>query len=206
MDLRFRERVPLDDSTSPATSLVLFLSYLVEKNQKAINYYEQVINIHTNNSRLNNVSGAGVMLAETYVYEKDFSNAVSYLSELQEKIKSFDGETDLQKNGNLTYIEWEKFLYFGHSQKKEETLKSINKIKGFRDRRLEMILPTAIDERDKERINLNNSAENISLDIWYNILFGNYDAARALLDEFSVLSAKQLSYNPNSMDDFFKFS
>jgi len=176
------------------------------KYEEGRKYYEQVINIHTNNSRLNNVSGAGVMLAETYVYEKDFSNAVSYLSELQEKIKSFDGETDLQKNGNLTYIEWEKFLYFGHSQKKEETLKSINKIKGFRDRRLEMILPTAIDERDKERINLNNSAENISLDIWYNILFGNYLEARNLLEDFSVIAARRLEFNPNALDEYHNYS
>lgn len=168
-------------------------------------YYEQVIDIHSKNSRINNVSGAGVMLAETFVYEKDFSNAVSYLTELQKKIQRFEG-TELEKIGNLTYIEWEKFLYFGHSQKEEETLKSIQKIKDLRNSRLEIILPSAIDDRDKERIELNTLSENTSLDVWYNILFGNYEEARNLLSDFSVISARLLEYNPNSLDQYHNYS
>ncbi len=194
-------------SSSYANSLLVagHVYTFQENYEEGRKYYDQVIDIHSNNSRINNVAGAGVMLAETFVYEKDFSNAVSYLTRLQEKIKSFD-ETELQINGNLTYIEWEKFLYFGHSQKEEETLSSIIKIKDLRDSRLKMILPSAINEKDKERIELNTQAENISLDIWYNILFGNYLEARNLLEDFSVISARRLEYNPNALDEYHNYS
>jgi len=145
-------------------------------------------------------------IAQGYLYQKDFASAISVLSEMQQTVESFE-ETELQKINRKSFLEFFKFIAFGHSQKPEETLASISKIKELNEKATQIRLSSSdLNQQQKERIILNRDTGNLSFDVWYNILFGNYDEARALLDEFSILSAKQLSYNPNSMDDFFKFS
>jgi tetratricopeptide (TPR) repeat protein len=144
-------------------------------------------------------------LSHTYFYERDFAGAVNILNEMQAEIQSFD-EDDLTKNWRSDYVEFRKFLAFSHSQKKEETLASISAINDLRVIRSESLIKNAIDDKEKERINLNRMLGETGSDIWYNILFGNYEKARGLLEEFSVMSAKQLSYSPNALDDYFKFS
>ena len=44
------------------------------------------------------------------------------------------------------------------------------------------------------------------MDIWYNILFGNYDNARAQINEYKSMAEKELKFNPNSLNNFYKFS
>lgn len=145
-------------------------------------------------------------IAQGYLYQKDFASAINVLSETQKMVDDFD-ETELQKINRTNFLEFFKFVVFGHSQKPDETLASISKIKELNEQATQITLSSSdLNQQQKERIILNRDTGNLSFDVWYNILFGNYDEARALLDEFSILSAKQLSYNPNSMDDFFKFS
>ena len=158
------------------------------------------------NKDYNWVVGFTNYIAQGYLYQKDFASAINILSETQLMIPSFE-ETELQKINRVNFLEFFKFLAFGHSQKTKETLASISRIKELNEKATQIRLSsTDLNQQQKERIILNRDTGNLSFDVWYNILFGNYDEARSLLDEFSVLSAKQLSFDPNSMDDFFKFS
>ena len=145
-------------------------------------------------------------IAQGYLYQKNFASAINVLSEMQETVSGFE-ETELQKINRTSFLEFFKFIAFGHSQKTEETLASISRIKELNGKATQIRLNASnLNDQQKQRIILNRDTGNLSFDVWYNILFGNYDEARSLLDEFSVLSAKQLSFDPNSMDDFFKFS
>jgi hypothetical protein len=63
-----------------------------------------------------------------------------------------------------------------------------------------------MNEDQKNRLLTNQKKQGISMQIWYNILFGNYEDARSLINEFKIISESQLSYNPNSMNEFHKYS
>jgi tetratricopeptide (TPR) repeat protein len=67
-------------------------------------------------------------IAQGYLYQKDFASAISVLSEMQQTVENFE-ETELQKINRKSFLEFFKFIAFGHSQKPEETLASISKIK-----------------------------------------------------------------------------
>ena len=132
------------------------------------------------------------------MYEKDFANAIFTLSKLQEEINNYDEEEIRKINWTLEAV-FNQFLAFGHSQKQDETIETLNKIKDLRSRRLEIQLENAIDEKQKERFISNTNQQNLGGDIWYNILFGNYEIARDLMQEFKRISEKQLSNNPRDV-------
>ena len=158
------------------------------------------------NKDYNWVVGFTNYIAQGFLYQKDFASAISVLSKTQSMIPDFE-ETELQKVNRENFLEFFKFLAFGHSQKSDETQKSITKIKELNDKAAQIRLASSgLNQQQKDRIILLRNTNSLSFDVWNSILFGNYEEARLLLDEFSVLSAKQLSYDPNSMDDYFKFS
>ena len=168
---------------------------------KARDAYDQGIAVSNNGWKV----GMGNLKSHTYMYQKDFSSAIRLLSELQEDIKEMD-EEDSWINQRLSSVEFNKFLAFGHSQKEEETLLSVQKMKELAEANLKINLGNALNDAQKERINLGFNKSSLSDVIWYNILFGKYEEARELLIEFEKISKKQLAYNPNAMNGFHKFS
>ena len=167
-------------------------------------YYEQSISWLKNNNVIN-ANGIGQFYAHTYIYQKDFAKAVYYISDLQSNLDNFDVDEVIKTNYNIG-LEFTKFLAFGHSQKQEETLASIEKMKSLREFRLKKLIENAFDENQKNRLNLGFEKQTIGNKIWYNILFGKYEEAGELLVNFKTISDSQLSYNPNALNDYYKFS
>jgi hypothetical protein len=167
-------------------------------------YYEQSISWLQNNNVIN-ANGIGQFYAHTYIYQKDFAKAIYYISELQSNLDDFDVDEIVKTNYNIG-LEFTKFLAFGHSQKQEETLASIEKMKSLREFRLKRLLEDAFDENQKNRLNLSFEKQTLGNKIWYNILFGKYEEAGDLLLNFKIVSDSQLSYNPNALNDYYKFS
>lgn len=167
-------------------------------------YYEQSISWLKNNNIIN-ANGIGQFYAHTYIYQKDFAKAVYYISDLQSNLDNFDVDEIVKTNFNIG-LEFTKFLAFGHSQKQEETLLSIEKMKSLGEFRLNILLENAFDENQKNRLNLSFEKQTLANSIWYNILFGNYEEAGELLVNFKAISNSQLSYNPNALNNYHKFS
>ncbi len=115
-------------------------------------------------------------------------------------------EEEVTKNNYKFFAEFNKFLAFGHSQKQDETLESLNKMSEFRSANTRIRLENAFNDEQRDRIKTGTEKNKVEMQLWYNILFGNYEDARALLLDFKIISEKQLSYNPNSMNDFYKLS
>ena len=113
---------------------------------------------------------------------------------------------DIIKTNYNIGLESTKFLAFGHSQKQEETLASVEKMKSLRKSRLEYQLENAYDENQKDRFSLGFEKVSMGDQIWYNILFGNYEDAGELLKDFKTISDSQLSYDPNALNNYYKFS
>jgi hypothetical protein len=171
---------------------------------EAREYYGKTISMLESKNIIN---AAGILdfYAHTYIYQKDFAKAIYVLSEFQDKLKNFDADDIVKLNFNI-FLEGTKFLAFGHSQKQEETLSSINRMKELRADRLAIQLENAYDENQKERFTLGYKKVSIGDEIWYNILFGNYDDAGRLLVDFKTISDSQLSYNPSALNNYYKFS
>ena len=168
---------------------------------KAREYYDKGIAISNNYWKVSMTE----LKAQTYMYQKDFANAIYLLSEVQSEIDKMDEEESTKNNWKYG-AEFNKFLAFGHSQKEEETLASLKKMEELYSMNTNIGIENAMNDNQKERMLTNNKKESISMKIWYNILFGKYEEARALLTEFKTISQNQLSYNPNSMNQFYKYS
>lgn len=167
---------------------------------EARKYYDQAISISNNYWKFSITE----LKSHTYIYQKDFSNAVMTLSEMQEEVKSFD-EEELTKINFTLGLEFTKFLAFGHSQKMDETLMSLSKSEELREQRKKILLENAVDENERDRISLNTKIQNIEGQIWFNILFGNYEDANNFMISYKQLKDKQLEYNANALKNFYKF-
>ena len=99
------------------------------------------------------------------MYQKDFSSAIRLLSELQEDIKEMD-EEDSWINQRLSSVEFNKFFAFGHSQKEEETLLSVQKMKELAEANLKINLANALNDAQKKELNL------VLTNLVYLMLFG----------------------------------
>ena len=174
--------------------------------QQARKFYDQAIEVSKKLDDHFWIVSLSELKAHTYIYQKDFAGAIRVLSECEVQIENFTDIEELEKLFYLTFIEESKFRAFGHSQKQEETFASINKMKKLRAGQKSILLNNAGDDIQKSRIELNTSANEVSMDIWYNILFANYDSARELLNEFQVLSETRLGFNTNAMNNFYRLS
>ena len=168
--------------------------------REARKYYDQAISISNNYWKYSITE----LKSHTYIYQKDFSNAVMTLSEMQNEVKSFD-EEELTKINFTLGLEFTKFLAFGHSQKMDETLVSLDKSKKLREKRKIILLENAVDESERNRITLNTKIQNVEGQIWFNILFGNYEDANNLMISYKKLKDNQLEYNANALKNFYSF-
>ena len=75
----------------------------------------------------------------------------------------------------------------------EETVKSLNKMSELRKVNKEILIDRALSEEEKSRIELFVDSNKIEMDIWYNILFGNYGKAGSLLADFEKMSQKSIT-------------
>jgi len=192
------------DKSDPYANSLLMVGHVYtfqEKYDQARNYYDDAIKISNEYWKVS----ISELKSHTYMYQKDFAGAVYLLSQIQDDIKSFDIDT-VQKINYTIWMESAKFRAFGHSQKQEETIGSMGKIKELRASREKILLSNAFDDNEKERIITNALNSNMEMDIWYNILFGNYDNARAQINEYKSMAEKELKFNPNSLNNFYKFS
>lgn len=167
---------------------------------EARKYYDQAIEISNSWWKV----AISELKAHTYIYQKDFSKAIFLLSDVQEKIKEFD-EEEIFKINTTSFLERTKFLAFGHSQKEEETLLSMEKNRKLGEQRLSIQLANAVDENQKSRFILDNKTGNLAQQIWFNILFGNYEKSNELMGEFKSLVEQQSAYNSNAYDEYHKF-
>ena len=192
------------DKSDPYANSLLMVGHVYtfqEKYDEARTYYEDAIKISNEFWKVS----IGELKSHTYMYQKDFAGAVFVLSEIQDQIKTFDIDT-IQKTNYTIWMETAKFRAFGHSQKQDETIASVKKIKDLRSSSSEILLANAFDDTEKQRILSNLSNSNMELDIWYNILFGNYDTARAQINDYNSMAQKELEFDPNAMNNFYKFS
>ena len=191
------------ESNSYANSLLMVghVNTFTGEYDQAREYYDKGIAISNNNWRVSMT----VLKSQTYMYQKDFAGAIYTLSEMQNEIESMD-EEEIRKINFTDRCEFNKFLAFGHSQKEEETILSMNKMNDLVDARLKIRIENAMNDDEKERRVISSKKEKMGIDIWYNILFGKYEEARTLLSEFKPISESQLSSNPNSMIEYHKFS
>jgi hypothetical protein len=79
-------------------------------------------------------------------------------------------------------------------------------MKDLRASRRKILLSTAQDEKEKQRIETNFNNSNMETDIWFNILFGNYEEASIQIDKFKSMSEVELEFNPTALNSFYKFS
>lgn len=147
-----------------------------------------------------------VLNSHTYLYEKKYNEAILVLSKIQNQIPTFDWDNEIQKNNQLFFVEFSKFLAFGHSLNEEETVKSLNNMSELREINKEILIDRALSEEEKSRIELFVDSNKIEMDIWYNILFGNYEKAGSLLADFEKMSQKALQGNPNAMNTYYSLT
>jgi tetratricopeptide (TPR) repeat protein len=202
--LQIIDKYESGNKSDPYANSLLMVGHVYtfqEKYDEARKFYDEAISISNEYWKVS----VSELKSHTYMYQKDFGGAISILSETQDQIQNFDIDT-IQKTNYTIWMEFAKFLAFGHSQKQEETIGSVKKIQELRTNRSKIFLADAINEIEMERIKTNLSISNMELDIWYNILFGNYDEARNQISEFKTMSEKQLEFDPNSLNNYHKFS
>lgn len=186
-----------DNRYANSLLMVGHVSTFQGKYNEGRSFYDQALAISNEYQKVS----YSVLKSHTYIYQKDFANAVSTISEAQSKIDSYDiPEADKLWLKNSS--EFAKFLAFGHSQKEEETIGSLNEMNLIRSEILKIRLASAVDEEEKERLTLNDKANSMSFDVWFNILFGKYEAARDLLVNFRTLSERRLAYNAKAMNQY----
>ena len=169
--------------------------------EKARSYYDNAIAI-SNEYWMVSINA---LKSQTFLYQKNFAAAVNLLSEVQSQVSIFDID-EVQKINYTEYLEFNKFLAFGHSNQQLATQESIDKMKDLRASRMAILLSNAQDEKEKQRIETNLNNSNMETDIWFNILFGNYEEASIQIDKFKSMSEVELEFNPTALNSFYKFS
>lgn len=182
--------------------LVGHVNLFLEEYDAARLSYDNTISLDDD---INTTVPLGIFKSHTFIYQKDFANAIYTLSELQSELLANNDEDDLTKMNYNQWLEFNKFLAFGHSQKQEETLESITKIYSIIDSRLEYFSKIGLSSDEMERRKLGSESGKLDLMIWYNILFGEYENARELLIKYENLTKIQLAYNPRAQINYNKY-
>ena len=89
---------------------------------------------------------------------------------------------------------------------KEETKKVVKDIKEIEIKIKSNRLANISSESEIRNIELQSELNQAFFEIWYNILFGEYQVARESLRNFSLLSSEFLSYDSKAMINFYKLS
>ena len=192
-----------DQSTQYGNSLLMLghVNTFQSRYDKARKYYQEAIDISNSWWKVQ----IAVLNSHTFMYEKKYNEAIIYLNEFQKLIPNMEFENgEIQKNNQLFYVEFSKFLAFGHSLNEEESLKSMNVMNEIRDLNKKLLIDRALDKEEKNRIESFVKADALETEIWYNILFGYYEKANVLLEDLKKISEQNIDRNPNALNTYNK--
>jgi hypothetical protein len=89
---------------------------------------------------------------------------------------------------------------------KEETQQVYTEMKKLNSERKSLRLANIKSESEKRNIELETELNEEFFQIWYYILFGEYQLARTSLNNYSLLSSEFLTYDSKAMVNFYKLS
>ena len=190
-----------DQANEYGNSLLMMghINTFQERYDKAREYYQKSIDVSIPWWKVQ----ISVLNSHTYLYEKNYSNAVFVLSDIYEQVSTFDEIDEISKNNMRFFIEFSKFLAFGHSLNEDETLKSMENMSILRSKNMQMMRDNASSDTEIDRLNIGEERNKLDFEIWQNVLFGRYEIANQLLEKFKDLSTKASSWNANAMNEYY---
>jgi len=205
----YAKAIELTDKKSfgyPTLFLVTGHCYLFKKEyEKAREFYQKAIDLRDSEGEFGYSSFIRRWYANTYLYEKKYDDAIISINENQKELENYDLEP-VEKNNLSSQIAFEKFLAYGHSQMKNEALESLNNMILFTEEEKKIRISNSTLESEIKSIELEVELNQNFHKIWYSILFGEYENARQLLKEFTIVSSEYLAYNSKAMVGFYKLS
>ncbi len=173
-----------------------------EEYEKAREYYKKAIEIY---SRPQNEINISAWSSNSYLYEKKYDKAIVAINDMEKKVFKYQVDS-LTKYNLLFRCAQEKFIAYGHSQKKDETKQIVNGIKAIEDKIKSLRLENVSSDSEKRNIELQSELSQAFFEIWFNILFGEYQIARESLRNYSLISSEYLSFDSKAMVNFYKLS
>ena len=161
--------------------------------------------IETNPGSSQNIFTA-LWSSETFIYDKKYDLAIKAIDKVEELVNSNAELSDLQRSNQLYLCDFERYLAYGHSQMKEDALESLQKMNSHADNSKNFRKQIASSESEIERIELENEINKEFNNIWYLILFGEFEDATEQLKSYSQLSSSYLIYDSKAMINFYKLS
>ena len=160
------------------------------------------------NSIGNNWGGISTALwsTETYIYEKKYDEAIKAIDLVEESIVADENLSDLQKNYRLYQCDFERYLAYGHSQMQDNAYESLQNMNDHSDKSKNLRIELATSDSEVERIELEVEINKEFNNIWYLILFGEFEDATEQLKSYSQLSSSYLVYDSKAMVNFYKLS
>tara|TARA_B100001057_G_C22857117_1_gene953097 strand:- start:2345 stop:3931 length:1587 start_codon:yes stop_codon:yes gene_type:complete len=144
--------------------------------------------------------------AETYIYNKKYDQAIRAFDKVEDWVNSNNELSDLQKSNQLYYCDFEKYLAYGHSQMKSDAYQSLQNMNSHADDSKKYRKQLANSDNEIERIDLEVEINKEFNNIWYLILFGEFEDAAEQLKSYSQLSSSYLVYDSKAMINFYKLS
>ena len=188
-----------DQANEYGNSLLMMghINTFQEKYDEARIYYQKAIDVSNEWWKVQ----ISVLNSHTYLYQKDYGNAIMVLSNIYNQIDDFELD-EVSKNNQKFFIEFSKFLAFGHSLNEEETKITLDNMNALRTTNMNIMRASANSEKEITRLNVSEEANQLEMDIWYNILYGNYELANKLLIDFKINREKAAGWNPCAMSDY----
>jgi tetratricopeptide (TPR) repeat protein len=188
-----------DQANEYGNSLLMMghINTFQEKYDQARDYYQKAIDVSNEWWKVQ----ISVLNSHTYLYQKDYGNAIFVLNDIYQQIENFESD-EISKNNWRFFIEFSKFLAFGHSLNEEETLTSIENMGALRSTNMKIMKESADSETELQRLKIAEEANKLEMSVWYNILYGNYELANELLDDFKANREIAMGWNPNAMVDY----
>ncbi len=172
--------------------------------------YEKARELYAKSIELNPGSSQNIFTAlwssETYIYDKKYDQAIKAINKVEELIENNDELSDIQRSDQLYYCDFERYLAYGHSQMKEDAYESLQKMNDHAEELKKLRTEIASSESEIERIELESEINKDFNNIWYLILFGEFEDAAEQLKSYSQLSSSYLIYDSKAMINFYKLS
>ena len=197
----------IEDKESPAYKQTLLVSghnYLFkEEYEKTREIYRASVAI---DYRVGYDANISRWLANTYLYEKKYNEAIKEIDLLESRIVNNNTLDEIGKNILLYGCDFERFITYGHSQMKEDAFETLQNMNNHQKEIKRLQASSASSEDEVKRIKLNIDINNEFNKIWYLILFGEFEDAAQELKSFSLLSSEYLIYDSKAMINFYKLS
>ena len=143
--------------------------------EEALRRYDRSISLATNPDGKLNLT---IYKMFSYLHQNKFDEAIDLLVEAESQVDDMDF-SETRALGRKAGLNFQKFIVYGHSQRKKEAFEAIETNIALREKRMV--------ELDDEITRRNNTANFASLRAWCNVLFGDYDAAEKHLDEAKAI-------------------